>query len=70
MALVVTLALVGAAIGALFSGSISDKIGRKKVILIADVLFTVGAIVMAFSPTINVLILGRLLIGLGVGAAS
>lgn len=42
--LVVSLALVGAAIGALFAGILSDKIGRKKVIIVADVAFTLGAL--------------------------
>ena len=70
MALVVSMALIGAAVGAFVSGSISDKFGRKKVILMADVLFTVGSLVMAFAPTITVLMVGRLTIGLGVGAAS
>ena len=65
-----SIALIGAAIGSLFSGSISDRIGRKKVILIADVLFTAGAALMAFAPTIAWLMVGRLIIGLGVGAAS
>ena len=70
MALVVSIALMGAAFGALFSGSISDKIGRKKVIIIADILFTIGAAVMALAPTVQVLMIGRLIIGVGVGAAS
>jgi len=70
IALIVSIALIGAAIGALFSGSLSDKIGRKNVILIADALFTVGAIIMAAAPTIAVLMVGRLIIGLGVGMAS
>ena len=70
IALIVSIALIGAAIGALFSGSISDKIGRKKVILIADALFTVGAVIMATAPSIAWLMVGRLVIGFGVGAAS
>ena len=70
IALIVSIALIGAAIGALFSGSISDRIGRKKVIIFADVLFTTGSLIMAFSPTIAVLMIGRLIIGFGVGIAS
>ena len=62
--------MIGAAVGALFSGSISDKIGRKKVIIIADILFTAGAIVMATAPSVAVLMIGRLIIGVGVGSAS
>ena len=65
-----SITMVGAAIGALFSGSISDKIGRKKVILLADLLFTAGSVIMAVAPTIPVLVTGRLVVGLGVGAAS
>lgn len=70
LALIVSIALIGAAIGALFSGNISDKIGRKKVIIFADILFTAGSVVMAFAPTIAVLMVGRLIIGFGVGIAS
>ena len=65
-----SIALIGAAVGALFAGTISDKIGRKKVIIMADVLFTAGAVIMAAAPTIGCLMVGRLIIGLGVGVAS
>ena len=43
--LVVSLALLGAAIGSLFSGLISDKFGRKKVVMLADLCFTAGALI-------------------------
>ena len=62
--------MVGAAIGALFSGSISDRFGRKPVIMAADILFTVGSVTMGLSPTIWCLMLGRMILGLGVGVAS
>jgi SP family myo-inositol transporter-like MFS transporter 13 len=67
---VVSLALLGAAIGALFAGQISDKFGRKKVIMIADIAFTAGSLLQAFAPTISVLMVGRVIVGLGVGVAS
>ena len=38
--------------------------------MLADVLFTIGAILMATAESIPLLILGRLIVGLGVGAAS
>ena len=60
----------GGCIGALFSGAISDKIGRRYVILWADVLFTLGAFLMWFAPDIQTLMVGRFIVGLGVGAAS
>ena len=69
-ATIVSIALVGAAFGALFSGNISDRIGRKPVILVSDVFFTIGALIMAFAPTIGWLMIGRLIVGLGIGVAS
>jgi SP family myo-inositol transporter-like MFS transporter 13 len=68
--LIVSLALAGAAVGSLFSGTASDRWGRKKLIMFADILFTIGAIIMAFAPTIGVLMLGRVFVGLGVGVAA
>ncbi|KFK37169.1 hypothetical protein AALP_AA4G222700 [Arabis alpina] len=67
---IVSMALVGAVIGAGFGGWINDYYGRKKATMFADVVFAVGAIVMAAAPDPYVLISGRLLVGLGVGVAS
>lgn len=52
------------------AGPLADKIGRKKVIIVADLLFTAGAGIMAFSPTLEILMAGRIVVGLGVGIAS
>lgn len=68
--IIVTMALVGAIAGAASGGWINDAYGRKKATLLADVVFAAGAIVMAVAPDPYVLILGRLLVGLGVGIAS
>ncbi|XP_030536465.1 inositol transporter 1 isoform X2 [Rhodamnia argentea] len=67
---IVSMALVGAMIGAASGGWINDSYGRKKATLLADVVFAVGAVVMAAAPDPYVLIVGRLLVGLGVGVAS
>ncbi|KAK1591961.1 hypothetical protein Q3G72_016697 [Acer saccharum] len=67
---IVSMALVGAIIGAASGGWINDAYGRKKATLLADIIFTAGSIVMAAAPDPYVLILGRLLVGLGVGIAS
>ncbi|KAK6266158.1 hypothetical protein QUC31_016995 [Theobroma cacao] len=67
---IVSMALVGAMVGAASGGWINDAYGRKKATLLADVVFTAGAIVMAIAPDPYVLILGRFLVGLGVGIAS
>ena len=68
--LIVSMTLAGAAIGSLFGGPISDRIGRKGTILLADALFTIGSLVMAFTPSIVILVCGRFVVGLGVGTAA
>lgn len=64
------MALVGAMIGAASGGWINDAYGRKKATFFADIIFASGSVVMAAAPDPYVLILGRLLVGLGVGVAS
>ncbi|KAK4483328.1 hypothetical protein RD792_010514 [Penstemon davidsonii] len=67
---IVSMAVAGAIIGAALGGWINDKYGRKVSIMAADVLFFIGAIVMAFAPSAGVIILGRIFVGFGVGMAS
>lgn len=67
---IVSMALVGAIVGAAAGGWINDAYGRKKATLMADVVFIAGSIVMAAAPDPYVLIFGRFLVGLGVGVAS
>ncbi|RZC47528.1 hypothetical protein C5167_040469 [Papaver somniferum] len=67
---IVSMAIFGAIIGAAVGGWLNDAHGRKKATLIADVIFAVGSVVMAAAPDPYVLIFGRLLVGLGIGAAS
>ncbi|KAL5097509.1 hypothetical protein RYX36_001836 [Vicia faba] len=67
---IVSMAVAGAIVGAAFGGYMNDKMGRKKTILMADVVFMLGAIVMAIAPAPWVIIVGRVLVGLGVGVAS
>ena len=63
-------AVAGAILGAAFGGWMNDKFGRKKSMLCADIVFLLGAIVMALSPAPWVIIIGRILVGIGVGIAS
>ncbi|KRG93065.1 hypothetical protein GLYMA_20G246300v4 [Glycine max] len=60
----------GAIVGAAGGGWMNDAYGRKKATLIADVIFIMGAIGMAAAPDPYLLILGRFLVGMGVGVAS
>lgn len=66
----VSSALVGCVIGVSFAGWLSDKYGRKKVLLLAAVLFTVSGFGCALSSSFSSLALYRLMGGMGVGIAS
>jgi len=67
---IVGMALIGAIFGAAIGGVINDNLGRKRATIIADVCFVAGSIIMAGAPNPYVIIMGRFLVGLGVGAAS
>lgn len=67
---IVSMAIAGAIVGAAVGGWMSDKFGRKPTILVADLLFSIGALLMAAAPNPPVLIVGRVFVGLGVGIAS
>ncbi|MBN1443054.1 MAG: sugar porter family MFS transporter [Planctomycetes bacterium] len=62
--------LIGCMIGAALAGFLSDLWGRKKLLIIAAVLFAVSAVASAFPRSLAEIVLARLLGGLGVGAAS
>lgn len=66
----VSSALLGCIVGVAFSGYLSDKAGRKKVLFVAAALFLVSAIGFSFSAAYPVLIFFRILAGMGVGVAS
>ncbi|CAN1177057.1 Inositol transporter 4 [Linum perenne] len=68
--LIVSTCVAGAIIGAAIGGYANDKFGRRKTILVADVLFFIGSVVMAIAPIPAIIIVGRILVGLGVGMAS
>jgi sugar porter (SP) family MFS transporter len=67
---IVSSLLLGAMVGAGVSGALSDRLGRRTIILAAAVIFAVGAIGAALSPSVEVLIFFRFVLGLGVGTAS
>jgi sugar porter (SP) family MFS transporter len=70
MAFVVSIALIGSAIGAWFAGQLADSFGRRRVMLIAALLFGASAIGTAFPPNVEILMLWRLIGGAGIGVAS
>ncbi|KAG4129304.1 hypothetical protein ERO13_D09G071600v2 [Gossypium hirsutum] len=54
-------------LGSLAGGKISDTIGRKWTIALACIVFQSGAAIMALAPSYQVLMIGRLLAGTGIG---
>jgi sugar porter (SP) family MFS transporter len=68
--LVTSLLLVGAVIGALGAGRVSDWIGRRLTVLITALVFIVGVLLAALTPTYPTLLVARIIIGLAVGSAS
>ena len=63
-------AIWGCVFGALFSGALSDKYGRKKVLLLSGLLFTLSALGSAVPDNLTQFVLARFIGGLGVGSAS
>jgi SP family galactose:H+ symporter-like MFS transporter len=61
---------LGALFGALVAGYLADRLGRRPAILIAAALFIVGALVESLAPGTAVLVIGRFVVGFGVGVAS
>lgn len=62
--------LVGSAIGAFGAGRLSDAIGRRRVMMLAALLFLLSALMTGAANGSALFILGRIIGGLGVGAAS
>ncbi|WVQ67493.1 uncharacterized protein L199_005693 [Kwoniella botswanensis] len=61
---------IGAIFGSSILGAFADKLGRKWCITIADAFFTVGAVLIASSYSLAQIIVGRIILGVGVGGAA
>ncbi|WEK34226.1 MAG: sugar porter family MFS transporter [Candidatus Pseudobacter hemicellulosilyticus] len=70
MGWVASCALVGCVIGAMFAGGLSDKIGRKKVLMISALAFAVSSLGIMLPMGLNAFVLFRLIGGIGIGIAS
>lgn len=67
---VVSSMMFGAAVGAIGSGWMNFRLGRKYSLMIGAILFVAGSLCSAFAPNVEVLIVSRILLGLAVGIAS
>jgi sugar porter (SP) family MFS transporter len=68
--LVVSAVPVGAIFGAAIAGQAADRLGRRRTIVSAAVVFIVGAVASAAAPGLAVLVFARVLLGVAVGLAS
>jgi SP family galactose:H+ symporter-like MFS transporter len=67
---VVSVLLLGAMAGALYSGNVADRIGRRTTLGLLGVIFTVGIAIAALAGGYWPMLLGRVVMGLGVGGVS
>ncbi|XP_019895925.1 solute carrier family 2 member 13b isoform X2 [Esox lucius] len=68
--LLVSSTVGAAAISSLAGGVLNGVFGRRICVLIASFIFTAGGVVLGVAPNKNVLLLGRITVGLGIGIAS
>ncbi|MFT8704576.1 sugar porter family MFS transporter [Bifidobacterium aquikefiricola] len=58
---------VGCIVGVIFAGRLSDRIGRKKVLVMVATLFMIGATGEAVAPNVSFLVALRIIVGIGIG---
>lgn len=70
--LITSSVMLGAIFGGILAGRISDKLGRRKMILISAIIFVVGSILSGVAPHDGnyFLIISRIILGIAVGASS
>ncbi|WP_222538699.1 sugar porter family MFS transporter [Pedobacter polysacchareus] len=66
----VSSALVGCIIGVAISGELGDRLGRKKLLMVSAILFLIGAVGCTWAPTFSLMVMARILAGIGIGIAS
>lgn len=67
MGLVVSGSLYGALIGSALAFRIADYLGRRKQLITAAMMYILGALMTSFAPNLAIVILGRLIFGIGIG---
>ena len=67
---VVSTMMLGAALGAISTGWISFRLGRKKSLMTGAALFVLGSLGCALAPNVGLLLISRVMLGFAVGIAS
>src|SRR6202790_761873 len=62
--------LAGAAVGALVGGRLADLFGRRKLLIATAIIFALGAILCAVATSALILVVGRIIVGFGIGLSS
>eukprot|EP00934_Nitzschia_sp_Nitz4_P002583 Nitzschia sp. Nitz4//scaffold26_size159584//20588//22715//NITZ4_002470-RA/size159584-snap-gene-0.6-mRNA-1//1//CDS//3329545019//2573//frame0 len=67
---VVSSTVLAAFVSSLGGGTLNHRIGRRRTILVAAAVFTLGSLLLGFAWSYEVLVVGRVILGLGIGLAS
>lgn len=67
--LLITMIFLGLGVGQLFFGPLSDSFGRKPIIYIGFALFILSSLLCIFATSLEMMIIGRILQGIGLSAA-
>ncbi len=68
--LVVSAVLMGALIGAIASGRLADRFGRKRLLIADALIFIVGSLGSSLATDITFLVINRVIVGIAIGVAS
>jgi DHA1 family bicyclomycin/chloramphenicol resistance-like MFS transporter len=66
--LLITMIFLGLGVGQLFFGPLSDCYGRKPIVYVGFVIFTIASIICVLAPSLELMIFGRILQGIGLSA--
>lgn len=66
--LLIIMIFLGLGVGQLFFGPISDSLGRKPIVYIGFVVFGVASVICLLAPNLEIMIIGRILQGVGLSA--
>lgn len=66
--LLITMIFLGLGVGQLFFGPLSDSFGRKPIVYSGFVLFTAASVICLMAPSLEIMVIGRILQGIGLSA--
>ena len=68
--IIVSVTLAAAAVSAILSGFLCNWIGRRPTLIVSSIVFTIGAAVLGASYHASMLVIGRIVVGVGIGMAA